>query len=154
MQKAFRKGPMGSLVDEYEKALLELKGVLGNIEDKDFLKTCNPDKTTKLHTIKDICNHVIAAGYIYSNNIRRTFQEIEMKPEFAFQSASDTVHHLDLMFAHTLVTVKDKYILTDDQLNQIRVKTSWEDYSLEGILEHAITHILRHRRQVEIFLSQ
>ena len=77
-----------------------------------------------------------------------------MKPEFIIHSAGDMVHNLDVLFAHTLDTVKEKYNLTDDQVNQIRVKTSWADYSLEGILEHAITHILRHRRQIEVFLSQ
>ena len=154
MQIVYRKGPMGSLMDEYERAFIEFKGIVDKIGDTDFLKERNTDKSSKLHSIKDICSHVIRAGYIYSNSIRKAFQETEMKPEFALQSARDAIQNLDLMFTHTLETVKEKYNLTDDQVNSIHVKTSWADYSLEGILEHAITHILRHRRQIEVFLSQ
>ena len=61
MQIVYRKGPMGSLIDEYERAFIEFKGIVDKIGDTDFLKERNTDKSSKLHSIKDICSHVIRA---------------------------------------------------------------------------------------------
>ena len=37
MKKSYRKGGMGALMDEYERAAKELKNLVGNISETDFV---------------------------------------------------------------------------------------------------------------------
>lgn len=53
------------------------------------------------------------------------------------------------MFEYTVKTFEDKLLLTDDELLNTIIKTSWTTNALEAIIEHAIVHILRHRLQIE-----
>ena len=39
--------------------------------------------------------------------------------------------------------------LTDEELLNTIIKTSWTTYDLEALIEHSIVHILRHRLQIE-----
>ena len=54
-----------------------------------------------------------------------------------------------MMFKYTVDTFEDKWLLTDKELLNTIIKTSWTTYDLEAIIEHAIVHVLRHRRQIE-----
>lgn len=41
---------------------------------------------------------------------------------------------------------------TNEEIEAIKIDTRWKvTYDFEQLLEHAIVHILRHRRQVENF---
>ena len=45
--------------------------------------------------------------------------------------------------------------MSAEEISRVVVKTRWGPvYDAEGLLEHAIVHILRHRRQLERFISQ
>jgi hypothetical protein len=45
--------------------------------------------------------------------------------------------------------------MTDEEIERITLQTGWEvTYNLEQLLEHAIVHILRHRRLIEKFMLQ
>ena len=43
--------------------------------------------------------------------------------------------------------------MTDEEMMNTLIKTSWTIYDTEGLWEHAVMHIHRHRRQMELFLS-
>ena len=55
MNKTYRKGAIGALTDEYEKALEELKNILINIPDAEFRKVYNSKAgqrpTTRLQSL-------------------------------------------------------------------------------------------------------
>jgi hypothetical protein len=45
--------------------------------------------------------------------------------------------------------------MTDEEIMAVSMKVRWgPTYDLEQLLEHAIVHILRHRRQIERFLER
>jgi uncharacterized damage-inducible protein DinB len=57
------------------------------------------------------------------------------------------------MLAYTIQTLEGKWEMKDEEIEGMAIKTRWSvTYNLEQLLEHAIVHILRHRRQVERFL--
>jgi hypothetical protein len=58
------------------------------------------------------------------------------------------------MLAYTAETLEGKWQLTDEEIQKAEIKVTWGSvYDIEQIIEHAIVHILRHRRQVEKFAA-
>jgi len=152
MEVICRPGPIGGLADEYEKALEEFKTVLLAIDDEVFVQS-DSGLEEDFQSIRNMVLHVVSSGYTYANYIRRRFNNEWVKPEVNFNTTTDAVAAIDKMFAYTLSTFEDKYQLTDDDLMNTIIKTSWTTYDLEAIVEHAIVHILRHRRQIQKRLS-
>ena len=59
------------------------------------------------------------------------------------------------MLEYTAQTLTGRREMTDDEIKRITMPTGWGvTYNLEQLLEHAIVHILRHRRQIEKFMLQ
>ncbi|HEX8369344.1 MAG TPA: hypothetical protein VF604_12440 [Pyrinomonadaceae bacterium] len=57
------------------------------------------------------------------------------------------------MLAYTIETLDGKWEMSEDQMSKIVIHSGWSvTYDLEQLLEHAIVHVLRHRRQIEKFL--
>ena len=74
MAKNYRNGAIGALMDEYERAALELKILLNKIPPEDFVKIVDPNtKDEDCRSIQSIMNHVVRAGYGYSNYLRKEF---------------------------------------------------------------------------------
>jgi hypothetical protein len=58
------------------------------------------------------------------------------------------------MLQYTVETLENHWELSDDELMNVRIDSRWgQKYDIEQLLEHAIVHILRHRRQLDKFLS-
>ena len=149
MEKLFRKGAIGALTDEYEKALNELKGLLIQIPDAEFQKVYNEKTDVDFQSIRNIVLHIINSGYGYANHIRKRFGNSYVVPQIAIKETEQGIFKLDKMFEYTVETFEDKWHLTYDELMNTIIKTSWTTYDLEAIIEHAIVHILRHRLQIE-----
>ncbi len=152
MNKVYRQGAIGAMTDEYEKALNELKTLLGEISDDQF--NAVPDKLVKedFQSPRNIVTHIVKAGYSYANYIRKRFGNAIDKNEINIDSLQQALLHLDKMFHYTVETFEDKWLLSDDDLLNTIIKTSWTTYDLEAIIEHSIVHILRHRLQIEKLL--
>jgi uncharacterized damage-inducible protein DinB len=59
------------------------------------------------------------------------------------------------MLEYTAQTVEGRWEMTDEEIEKAAVDRGWGViYNLEQLLEHAIVHILRHRRQIEKFIAQ
>lgn len=149
MKKTYRKGAIGALTDEYEKALKELKTLLLQISNVKFKKVLNEDVDTDFQSVKNLVLHIIRSGYVYANHIRKRFGNSYVVPEIEITKTVQGISELDKMFNYTVETFEDKWHLTDDELLNTIIKTSWTTYDLEAIIEHAIVHILRHRLQIE-----
>ncbi len=156
MTKKYREGPLGALMDEYERATDQLKNVVKAVSQRDFINIVDPDtKDPDCRSIQTILNHVVRSGYGYSNYIRKKFGDkwTERKEDYELNTPVAACNELDNMLVYTLETLKNKWNLTFDETVTNIVKTKWgQDYDLEQLLEHAIVHILRHRRQIERFL--
>ena len=62
---------------------------------------------------------------------------------------------LEAALRYTIETLKDRWEMSSEEISAISIKTRWGAiYDIEGLLEHAIVHILRHRRQLEKFIWQ
>ncbi len=149
MKKIYRKGAIGALADEYEKALEELRNLLKNISDENFKEIADNSLDEDFQSIRNIVLHIVDSGYIYANHIRMRFGSAITKQEIKIATVEQAFYQLDRMFQYTLETFDDKWILTDQELLNTIIKTSWTTYDLEAIIEHAIVHVLRHRRQIE-----
>ena len=155
-KKSFRKGGVGALMDEYEKAIDELKSILVQVKSEHFTlvldeKTNDPD----CKSIQSITNHVVRAGYGYANYMRLLFSEnwVERKLNYDIHSTLDACSEVDKMISYMNETLKNNWDLDLDNLQNNSIKTSWGQlYDFEQLFEHAIVHVLRHRRQIERFL--
>ncbi len=154
MAKNYRKGAVGALMDEYERASAELKILLNKISAEDFVKIVDPNtKDEDCRSIQSIMNHVVRAGYGYSNYIRKGFGIDSTMPTFQIKDVPGTILSFDQMLEYTVQTLEGKWEMTDEEINKIKIETRWgATYDMEMLLEHAIVHILRHRRQIERFL--
>ena len=154
--KIYREGPVGALMDEYERAAEELKNVIKTIDPKDYVAIIdNETKDMDCISIQTIMNHVVRAGYGYANYIRKQFGEswTERKEKYELNIPKLACEELDNMLTYTVDTLRSKWELTFDDVVKNIIKTQWgQDYDFEQLLEHAIVHILRHRRQIERFL--
>ncbi len=154
MQKPYRKGAIGALTDEYEKALNELKALLLQIPDDTFKKVYNEKTDIDFQSVRNIVLHIINSGYVYANHIRKRFGDSYVIPKIEIIKTEEGISGLDEMFEYTVETFEDKWHLTDDELLNTIIKTSWTTYDLEAIIEHAIVHILRHRLQIEKMIAK
>jgi uncharacterized damage-inducible protein DinB len=152
MNKIYRQGAIGALTDEYEKALFELKVLLGKITNEQFTKVIDNSVEADFQSVRNIVLHIVRSGYVYANHIRNRFGNSFSKNETIINSLQEGISELDKMFTYTVDTFEDKWLLTDEDLLNTIIKTSWTTYDLEAIIEHSIVHVLRHRLQIEKLL--
>ncbi len=149
-----RTGAKGALLDEYERALSELKQVIADISPTEL--TFPADTTTtdeNCVSIQSILTHVVSAGYSYANYLRK-FKNAPFKPwgKTARTSIADYNHDLNQMFSYTIETFGFFDEEDTGPETNYRMVTTWgQTYDIEQMWEHAIVHILRHRRQIENF---
>ena len=155
MIKTYRPGAVGALLDEYEKAIFELQQVLNDISNEELIKIVD-SKTTDANckSIQTILSHVIKSGYAYAIYIRNLEGHKIDYPKSSFHlSIKDYQKDLNEVFiftTDTFIKIKDNQLEEPD--NRKKIITSWgKVYDIEQITEHAIVHILRHRRQIEKF---
>jgi len=156
IEKEYRPGPVGALMDEYERAVDELKNIVKAIATDRFAKVVDPNTTDPdCRSLQTIVNHVVESGYGYAIYIRKQFGDswVERKQPRDLTTPETACRQLDNMVAYTIKTLENKWGLTFDDVMDNKMKTSWGAvYNLEQLLEHAIVHVLRHRRQIEMFL--
>ena len=156
MKKYRNNGAIGALLDEYEKALIELQNVLNTVTDQELVviadtETSDPDCVS----IQSILTHVIRAGYNYAIVIRKSLEEqIEYKDRETFETISEYQNALSKMFNYNEMLFSDyPNLKLEEKIPKKKITTSWgQQYDVEQLYEHAIVHILRHRRQIERFL--
>lgn len=148
----YRQGAIGSLLDEYERALEELKSVLQKTSAENYSRIVEGEDE-HCRSIQVIMNHVVRAGYGYSKYIRDALS-MEAKPIEDKQIPQTEIGDgVDKMFAYTAAIFEGERKITDEEMENIHFKTRWsETYNIDQLMEHAIVHILRHRRQIEKFL--
>lgn len=154
--RTWRPGAVGALMDEYERAAAELRRVVEPLADEAFERvrdadTADPD----CRSIQTVMTHVARAGYRYAFLMRQAFgmpaEEPTRTPPLSRQAALDA---LAAMLAHTVETLEGRWEMPDAAMEAVRIRSPWGvEYDLEQMLEHAIVHLLRHRRQIERFLA-
>jgi hypothetical protein len=155
MIKTYRQGAVGALLDEYERAIVDLQQTIGDISNNELI--VNVDNTTtdpRCKSVQTVLSHVVSSAYGDSIYIRQLLGEnVNFPKELLRLTVNDYHTDLNNFFAfmkETFANIQDNQLEQYD--NNKKIKTSWgQVYDIEQITEHAIVHILRHRRQIEKF---
>lgn len=142
------------MMDEYERAAEVLKSIIEHVSEEDFNRIVDSEtKDEDCRSIQTIIYHVVRAGYGYADYFREGFGMSSARPEIAQIQCQEVAEKIDAMLAYTAQTLEGKWEMTDEEIQAVSMKVRWGvTYDLEQLLEHAIVHILRHRRQIERFL--
>lgn len=155
MTKIYRKGATGALLDEYERAIADLKNSIETITDKDLIKIVDRETADEnCPSVQTILSHVVNSGYGYAisiHNLKGPFMERPVK--IFHPNITQYLEDLARVFSFT-ENIFSK--INDSELEEfddaLKIKTRWGQlYDIEQLTEHAIVHILRHRRQIEKF---
>lgn len=149
-------GAVGAILDEYERAIKDLKKVLKTITQEELLAIVDVTTTDEYcRSIQTILAHVVRSGYGYAIYVRKFHGEnLDFKEAQFLNSAKEYSKALDKMFDYNVQLFADYPNLALEEFdNDKKVPVRWgQRYDVEQLFEHAIVHILRHRRQIERFL--
>lgn len=151
-------GAKGALLDEYEKALDELQYLIKDLSVEQLTSIVDR-KTTDADcvSIQSILSHIVRAGHNYVIVIRKNKgEDLAYRKSVFLESASayeQALKHL-MQYTEQLFADYPKLVLEQNEVDK-KILVSWgQRYDVEQLMEHAIVHILRHRRQIERFLIQ
>ena len=159
MVKEYRKnGAIGALLDEYEKAIYELTLTINGLNQYELELVVDYDtKDEDCKSIQTILTHIVQSGYTYVVEIRKWLDEkIDYRDNETLNSIQEYNLALIKMFSFTETLFKDHpdIKLTELNLNR-KIQVRWgQTYDVEQLMQHAIVHVLRHRRQIEIFKTK
>ncbi len=149
------KKAVHALLGEYRNVVTALQHVIVDVSHAHLTTvvdatTTNPD----CQSIQTILSHVVSSGYSYAGYIRKLKKIADNRPGKALRvSVSEYRDDLENLVAYTNQTFET---IDDNELEEFdekkKIKTSWgQVYDIEQMMEHAVVHVLRHRRQVEKF---
>ena len=151
-------GAIGALLDEYEKALKELHELLNTVSQQELTTIVDPHtKDPDCHSIQTILTHVVSSGYGYATTIRNSLgEQNENIPKKELSTPTEYQRALQAMFAYNEKLFEDyPNIKMNEKDTTKKILTSWgQRFDVDQLIEHAIVHILRHRRQIERFLQK
>ena len=144
-----------ALLAEYKKAAEELKSVLINIPQEEFIEIKDSNTIdSDCHSIQTIISHVIGSGYTYANYINAQIHVDWYEYNNRIGSPKEGIKELDKMLDFTNTTFLNISAFSNKEIAKWVIKSRWNvTYDFEQLMEHAIVHILRHRRQIEQFLN-
>jgi uncharacterized damage-inducible protein DinB len=143
-------------MDEYERAASELERLVEQIPEDDFVRVVDSQtKDEDCRSVQTIMSHVVNAGYGYADLLRKSFSIPSTRPPKALLSPREYLEQLDAVLAYTNETLEGRWRMTDEEMSGTSINSGWGvTYDVEQLLEHAIVHVLRHRRQIEKFMWQ
>lgn len=155
MTKVYRQGAKGALLDEYEKVINELQSVISDISDTDLITVVDSVTADEnCRSVQTVLSHVVNSAYSYAIYIMHYYGYQIVRPEKTFHtSVKEYIRDLTEAFQFTETVFRD---IKDSELEEFaetkKIAARWgQVYDIEQMMEHAIVHILRHRRQIEKF---
>lgn len=152
------KGSINALLDEYRKAINELISVIKPVNEKQLCEVVDRNTAdSDCRSIQSILTHVVSSGYGYIIYIENHLGNEKQRPEkITYENADKYIESLNLMVEYSINFFQENSNLEIEQLdNSKKINVRWgQQYDIEQLLEHAIVHILRHRRQIEKFKKQ
>lgn len=151
------RGDLKALFDIYQESVNELSKILERIHYEVFINIY--DRNTKdkdCQSIQTIVSHVIYSGYAYLDYILKNHNDLELK--IAHSNLLYNKNNDAIMGLKKMMEVTELVFIQMDQTNmefeQKKFRTKWGVlYNTEQLLEHAIVHVLRHKRQILNFLN-
>ena len=154
-KKVFRKGAIGAMMDEYERAAKEIQGIVQSIGDDTYERIM--DESTQdenCRSIQTIMSHVVASGYSYADYFRKHFGMQSGRPGEKLLSRQEAIEGISAVLKYTIETLENQWEMSEEQIVATKMPVRWGPvYDAEQLFEHAIVHVLRHRRQLDKFLK-
>ena len=143
-------------MDEYERAVGELARILEGTSDEEYERVRDTEtKDESCRSIQSIMTHVIGAGYGYAGMYRDAWGMERIPSSGEAIRRAETPPKLQGMLDYTVVTLEGRWDMTEEEFNAMQIQSRWgQVYDFEQLFEHAIVHVLRHRRQIERFLGR
>lgn len=149
---------ISAILDEYERAVEELQREISGLPESWLTYVVDPyTQDDCCRSIQSVLSHVISAGYNYAVEIynflghMETFRRPVMLPSFASYSQALT----EMFKFNEGLFERYPAIKLEEHDNSKKITVRWnQQYDVEQMMEHAIVHVLRHRRQVERFKLQ
>jgi len=148
-----RRGPFGALMDEYARAAEDFCQIVEAFDETRFSAeraSDNPDTISP----RAICIHVCGAAHRYAHYIRKArgvdfIDRYQLEPS-RLRSPLDVRGLLGEALVLTEDTVEPLLGASDEEIQALSFTVRWGPrYDPEMIVEHAVCHVLRHRRQLE-----
>jgi uncharacterized damage-inducible protein DinB len=141
-------------MDEYERAASELRRLVERIPEGEAVRVADSQTTDDdCRSVQTIMSHVVNAGYGYADYLRGAFSIPSARPPKALLSPRESLEQLEAMLGYTAQTLEGRWEMTDEEITGAVIHSGWGvRYDAEQLLEHAIVHVLRHRRQIEKFI--
>ena len=147
------QGAIGALLDIYGQAINGLIDVIEGVSDDNLIVITDAQAADEnCRSVQTILSHVVHSGYGYATSIHNSKGHALQRPlKIFYLSVTEYVDGLKAVLAYTESVFKE---LDDTDLEQhddlLKIKTGWGQlYDIEQLMEHAIVHILRHKRQIE-----
>jgi hypothetical protein len=146
-------GPFGALMDEYARAAEDFCRVVEDFELSRF-DAVRPSNNPNTVSARMICLHVIGAAHRYAHYIRKArgidFVERYDADPARLHSPRDVRALLAEGIVLTEETVEPLLNATEQDIQDLSFTVRWGPrHDPEMMLEHAVCHLLRHRRQLE-----
>ena len=151
MNRVYRQGAVGALMDEYERAASDLRRLVQMFDEEAFNRILDSQTSDEnCRSVQTIMSHVVGAGYSYADYIRGVLSMETDRPPKRLLSHREVLKEFDAMLQYTVDTLDGQWELADDGIQSLIIQSRWGvRYDLEQLLEHAIVHLLRHRPQIE-----
>lgn len=156
MRTTYRDGAIGALMDEYERAAEELARLVERIPDDEFERVVDTQTEDEdCRSVQTIMSHVVRAAYGYADYLREQFSIESTRPRPGLLSRRESLGQLGAALRYTAETLEGRWEMSGAEISAVVIRSGWGPvYDAEGMLEHAVVHVLRHRRQVEKFIRQ
>jgi uncharacterized damage-inducible protein DinB len=154
MRTSYRNGAIGALMDEYERAASELTRLVEQIPDDDFVRVVDSEtKDDDCRSVQTIMSHVVRAAFGYADYIREQLSIASTRPQPTLLAREESLEQLQAALEYTIETLEGRWEMSGEEISAVVIPTRWGAvYDVEGLLEHAVVHLLRHRRQIEKFM--
>ncbi len=149
-------GSVRALLDEYKKAIDALIEVIRPLNRARLEVIVDPETSdTDCRSIQTILTHVVHSGYGYTYSIENSIGAAKERPaKKILKEANDYILHLQQMFSYCEnFFMNNPSLPIEEKDPSKKIVVAWgQQYDIEQLMEHAIVHILRHRRQIENFI--
>lgn len=140
-------------MDEYARAAGEFCAVAATFDQARF-ESVRPANDQNTRTPRGVCTHVVQAAHRYLNYIRKArgidFVDAFVVDPATVTSPTDVPGLLADAISLTEDVVEPLLGLDEQGIQALSFNVRWGPrYDPEMILEHAVCHLLRHRRQLE-----
>src|SRR5688500_9889274 len=110
LKKSYRQGPIGALMDEYERAAWELRRLVEQISPDDFARIVDPlTEDDACRSVQTILSHVVNAGYGYADYLSAVFSVPSDRPPKKILSHPESLEQLDAVLEYTARTLDGRW---------------------------------------------